>query len=57
MSIGWPEGIYLGLMAVRVIVHAANDGEPVKDAKYRFGICTVLSATYIGLLYWGGFFD
>lgn len=54
MNIGWPEGIWLALTFLSLIIVAANHGKP-REA-YNFPLTLVsfmLSAT---LLYLGGFF-
>lgn len=56
MHIGWPQGIWLGLAALSVLVHAGKDGEP-RNEKYNFGLQLCSAMITFGLLYWGGFFN
>jgi hypothetical protein len=56
MHIGWPEGIWIGLVALRLIIYAAADGQPMKGT-YKFSIALLGSAISFGLLFWGGFFS
>lgn len=55
MNIGWPEGIYLTLIALKVILITTHDGEPKKGN--HNGSATIVDAVIVlALLWWGGFF-
>lgn len=51
----WPQWIWVGLVVTRLLVHAAKNGEPIKDAKWNFAIQFMWALIIGGLLYWGGF--
>lgn len=51
-NVGWPEGIYLGLLFLSLLIAAGNDGKP-KTGEHNFGISLIASAIFFGLLYWG----
>ena len=55
MNIGWPEGIWIGIMIFGLISAATLDGQPKKE-NYSFPVRFVSSLIGFGLLYWGGFF-
>jgi hypothetical protein len=55
MSIGWPEGIYLGLAALVLFLTALLHGTPRTDA-WNFHRSAWSYAVTLALLYWGGFF-
>lgn len=52
--VGWPQGIVLGLVGMKLVIWASKDGEEMKQ-KYKFGTCLILSIVYLSVLYWGGF--
>ena len=58
MTIGWPEGIFLTLIALNVLTNAINDREAKTglSAVYHFPCSVVAAMISLGLLYWGGFF-
>jgi hypothetical protein len=56
MNIGWPEGIYLTMVAVVLILTAFLHGTPRTD-KWDFHLSAWSYCVTLGLLYWGGFFS
>lgn len=56
MSIGWPEGIFLGLILLGVGKAMALFGQPKKLDTYDIVDVLVGPGIMLGLLYWGGFF-
>jgi len=55
MSIGWPQGIWLALIALALLDAAVNDGKPRPPKSFD---ATFAGALLVGvLLYWGGFFS
>lgn len=54
--IGWPEGIFLFLVVLGIVLHLALDGKP-RTGTYSFGANLISSILLLALLYWGGFFD
>lgn len=55
MNIGWPEGIYIGLTCLSLLLAAVMDGDP-KTGTHKFSVTFVGTLLTFGLLYWGGFF-
>ena len=55
MTIGWPEGIWLTLTALNLLLVAAVDGHP-KQGDHNFALSLCGTALVFGLLWWGGFF-
>lgn len=55
MHIGWPQGIFTGLIFVGVGVSLARYGKPKADSYGIFDV-VVSPSVVLGLLYWGGFF-
>lgn len=55
MNIGWPEGIWIGLAILGLVMGAIQDGEP-KTGTHKFAVTFVSVLLTFGLLYWGGFF-
>ena len=55
MIIGWPQGIYLGLAALALLISVMKNGEPLKG-KYDPWIVVLRLAISLPLLWWGGFF-
>jgi hypothetical protein len=53
--IGWPQGIWLALSFVRLIVHSARHGEAT-GTRYDVSVCAVGFVSGAAFLYWGGFF-
>lgn len=53
--VGWPQGIWFGLVAFRLLFAVALDGEPRKG-KHSLSQAMLGSGLGFGLLYWGGFF-
>lgn len=58
MNIGWPEGIWIALTVLTILVHAFHDREPRTGAAaiYSFPVAVCNAAIFAALLYWGGFF-
>lgn len=55
MNIGWPEGIYLAFVFIKLLIEAGENGKEVKRTR-NFGISLLASMVWFGILYWGGFF-
>jgi len=55
MVVGWPQGIYLALVAMSIGVSLARFGQS-KQGTYGWTEMLVSPAIALGLLYWGGFF-
>jgi hypothetical protein len=55
INIGWPEGIWIGLVMSGLIVSAVFHGEP-KKGKYSFPVTFTSTIISLLLLLWGGFF-
>lgn len=55
MNIGWPEGIWLALIASKIIVDVTHDGKPRKH-NHNATVTFLMAVVSFGLLYWGGFF-
>jgi len=55
MNIGWPQGIYIAIVLLGLLITAAKDGEPM-EGRYNFSLRFMLSICIFGLLWWGGFF-
>ena len=55
MIIGWPQGIYIALALLGLLITAAKDGQPM-EGKYNFALRFMITLCLFGLLYWGGFF-
>lgn len=53
MSIGWPEGILLALLALSFAVHCEKAGQ---TREYSPVANLIDAAILLGLLWWGGFF-
>lgn len=52
MHIGWPQGLFLGLIAFALLFGSVGEKKSAGNA-----IGTALAvAAQLGLLYWGGFF-
>ena len=56
MNIGWPEGIWITLATITLLVEASVDGNP-KTGKHSFAQRFMGIVITFALLYWGGFFD
>jgi len=54
MSIGWPEGILLALVAIEFATHCEKAGQP--RSPYSPVTHLINAAVVLGLLWWGGFF-
>jgi hypothetical protein len=55
MNIGWPEGIWLALAALSLVIMALANGLP-RTGNHSFA-GTLANVLLVGiLLYWGGFF-
>ena len=55
LHIGWPQGIYLGLMIFSFVVTSINHGEP-KTGNWTIWDPIVTYSITLTLLYFGGFF-
>ena len=55
MTIGWPQGIYLALVFIRICIFASKNGQP-RTGHFDLGAAIFMSSCFLGLLYWGGFF-
>lgn len=53
--IGWPEGIFLGLLLLGLGYATAKDGEP--RSNYDVGASLLCVVITVALLWWGGFFS
>lgn len=51
----WPQITWCILAFVGLIIHAVNNGEPIKT-KYNFSVRALMSGFFLFLLYEGGFF-
>lgn len=56
ITIGWPQGIYLTVVILNLLIYAVKDGQPM-DRDYKFGLYLCSSALGVFILYWGGFFS
>lgn len=56
LHVGWPQGIYIGMVCVALLVSAAADGKP-RTGEHKFALSFVSYLLMFGLLYWGGFFS
>lgn len=55
MNIGWPQGIWLALIALALLDAAVNNGKPREPKSFDSVFASVLLSAI--LLYWGGFFS
>jgi hypothetical protein len=56
LNISWPQGIWIALAIIRLVIEAAVDGEP-HTGKHKFAAALLGVILSLGLLYWGGFFS
>lgn len=52
----WPQWTVLGMWVIGLLIHAANEGEPLKG-KYSFGIKFIGIWVTAFVLWSGGFFQ
>lgn len=52
----WPQYIMLGMMALVMLAHGVNDGEPQPPRDYNLNATTFGMSVQVFLLWWGGFF-
>lgn len=55
LHIGWPQGIYLALIIMDLVLMAYKHGKPRKN--YSIWEYVVSAAIVLTLLFWGGFFS
>ena len=53
--VGWPQGIYLGLIALGIVINALKQGQ-FKVVEFDVKARLLGAAILLPLLYWGGFF-
>jgi hypothetical protein len=56
LHIGWPQGLYLCLTALGLLVMAAQHGQN-KKGKYDIVSSLIGTVLVFSLLIWGGFFN
>lgn len=58
MNIGWPQGILLSLLGLRVLLHLVNDGTlmPERSQHFAFEKALAQSLLLLVIIAWGGFF-
>lgn len=52
---GWPQVVYIGLMALSIGITLALHGQP-RTGKHNVGYAVIGAAISLGVVYWGGFF-
>ncbi len=55
IHIGWPQGIYLSLIAIVLLMNAIHHGES-RPSKYNFPVAVIVQLFLLVLLLSGGFF-
>ena len=51
------EAIIIGLLAIRLSLHALHDGESKSGEKYSFGGMLIMTAVWIFVMYKAGLFQ
>lgn len=54
---GWPQAIWIAIMAIGLGIHIAKHGKFKQPEKFHAGARLVYVLLMAGLLYWGGFWD
>lgn len=55
MHVGWPQGIWFGIVALNLLNASVRDGEQ-KTGKHSLAEMMLNASLGFGLFYWGGFF-